>query len=392
MPWVAPLIGAAATIGSAAISASSKGGGGDDGGGSVQQASVAPALATWNLGNQMTNLPWREVPYADMNQGWWNMGGSPPTTQIPEYQRWGGYQKFGQPAPTYRTYGGADPTYQGLDGGDYTRLETSLRTPGEIAAKRAFQDQQRQLSDVMGGRGAYGSSAATRAMNNDAWGNYLNTLATNASQATAQRYGFQQTDLGRKLQADTTAWQGRMAENQAANNQAMGAWSALLGENQVANQMSFNENQAANQYGMNRAIQQNAIDQAPWQWEVNKAQGYWNALLGERQWTAGQRDSTFGNILNVGRMFDTSGAAAQDRSLDLQQQKLNQGNSWGGPLGAIGGSLLGQSGGYLSSMWGNQKPAPGQPYGTANPSPSSTTTYTNAWTPGTGSYYDPNVQ
>ena len=315
MPWVAPVVGAAASIGSAALSTFGKGdSGGGDTSGQMAQQKLVPAAAALILGSQMKNQPWKELPYADMSQGWWNMPGTPPTTQLPGFTR---YDK--------------DLTYQGFEGGDYNRLEQALRTPGETQAKNTFDAQMRSLSDALGGRGAYGSSAFTQTMNNDAWSNYMNTLSANAANATAQRYNFQGQDLGRKLQADTANWQGRMSENQFAN-----------------------------QFGLQRAAQQNQIDQLPWQWEVAKRQGLWNAMLGQQQWESNQRDSVWANIQGLTNMFDITGANSQGQNLDLQRQQASRGNSLGGPLGSIGGSLLGQwagglqggDGGYNSSSGG----------------------------------------
>ncbi len=85
--------------------------------------------------------------------------------------------------------------YQGLMGGDYNRLETSLRQPGEIAANNAYQTGQRYLGDVMGGRGMYGSSVMGRQANEGLNREYQNTMTANAANAASQRYGLQQQGL-----------------------------------------------------------------------------------------------------------------------------------------------------------------------------------------------------
>ena len=81
-----------------------------------------------------------------------------------------------------------------LQGGDYSALEQSLRVPGEIAAGEAFEKGMVNLKDVMGGRGIYGSSIMGNQMN-ELNKQYMNTLATNAAQATQQRYQMQQKDI-----------------------------------------------------------------------------------------------------------------------------------------------------------------------------------------------------
>jgi hypothetical protein len=84
--------------------------------------------------------------------------------------------------------------YQGLMEGDYNRLEESLRTPGEIAAQRAFQEGGNYLKDVMGGKGMYGSSVMGNQANTGLNQRYMDTMASNAAQAASQRYGFEQND------------------------------------------------------------------------------------------------------------------------------------------------------------------------------------------------------
>lgn len=345
---VGPAIGAVASIGGGLLS-------GNQGDSASKSAMNAAILArqnsqnmAWNLiNNNMTTKPWETTAYPDLSQGWWNMSGGPTQTTIPDYQR-AQFQTYDVAAPAYSTYSGADPTYTGLLGGDYTRLENALRTSGEIQAKSALNQNIRNISSSLGGKGAYGSSAYTRSMNNDAYGNYMNTMATNAANATTQRYGMEQTDLGRKLQADTTAWQGRMAENQAANNQAYQAWNAGLGQNNLMNQLNYQDNANANTYGMQQAIQQNTLDNQGFNWALQKAQGAWNGLLGQTSWNNSQNQQAYNNIMGLSKMYDTSDIYMQGAQSQGQQQ---QSSPWANMLGTVGGNILG--GTNWGSMFGS---------------------------------------
>lgn len=335
---IGPAIGAVASIGGGLLSGSQ----GDSASKSAMNAALLARQNSqnmaWNLiNNNMSTKPWETTSYPDLSQGWWNMSGNPTQTTIPDYQR-AQFQTYGQAAPTYSTYSGADPTYTGLLGGDYTRLESALRTPGEIQAKNALNQNIRNISSSLGGKGAYGSSAYTRSMNNDAYGNFANTMATNAANATAQRYGMEQTDLGRKLQADTTAFQGRIAENHAANSQAYNAWNAGLNQNNLMNQLNYRQAENASNYGMQQALQQNALDNQQFNWDLQKAQGAWNGLLGQTNWNNSQNQQAYQNILGLSKLYDTSDIYMQGAQSQGQQQ---QSSPWANMLGTVGGNILG---------------------------------------------------
>lgn len=87
------------------------------------------------------------------------------------------------------------PNYKGLMEGDYDKLQQSLTAPGQQAATDAYQQGLVNLQDTMGGRGLYGSSIMGNQQVQGLDKVYQNTLAQNAANAVAQRYGLQQQDL-----------------------------------------------------------------------------------------------------------------------------------------------------------------------------------------------------
>ncbi len=300
----------------------------------------------WNLiNNNMTTKPWETTSYPDLSQGWWNMSGNPTQTTIPDYQTYN-FQQYGTAAPTYQTYSGENPTYQGLSGGDYTKLQASLETPGKIAAKEAYQTGKTNLNAATGAKGTYGSSTYTNQMNNGLTSQLINALASNAANAATQRYGMEQTDLGRKLQADTATFQGRMAENQAANSQAYNAWNAGLSENNLMNQLNYQQAANASNYGLQQAVQQNALDNQRFNWDVAKSKGAWNGLLGQANWNNSQNQQAYNNILGLSKLFDNSDIYAQS-----SQGQGQQSNQWANMLGSLGGNILG--GTNWGSMFGS---------------------------------------
>lgn len=95
-------------------------------------------------------------------------------------------------APNYQQSGG---NYQGLMGGDYNRLEQSIRQPGEQAARSAYDQGYNNLQTTMGNRGMYGSSMMANQATQGLDATLQKTLADNAAMAATQRYGLEQTGL-----------------------------------------------------------------------------------------------------------------------------------------------------------------------------------------------------
>ena len=222
--------------------------------------------------------------YLSDDQWWGNKAQAPAQTQWQAP----GFQKLDyRAAPDYQTYAAQAPTYAGLSGGDYDRYELNLRAPGETAATKAYRQAKTDLEDAYSARGMYGSSQFTNQMSNGLQSNYMDTLAGNAAQATANRYQMEQKDLQYAQDSAMQAWAARMAENQAANQQAQRAWEVdygnRLGENNLMNQYAY----------------RSSVDQRDWNDQTaNRQIDYNNSLAQDRQnwdlsrlgWDANQND------------------------------------------------------------------------------------------------------
>lgn len=92
------------------------------------------------------------------------------------------------------------PLYKGLLGGDYTALQQALTTPGQNAANAAYSKGTLNLSDVMSGRGLYGSSIMQNQQRDALDKVYQEAVANNAAKAAAARYAFEASDLANQNQ------------------------------------------------------------------------------------------------------------------------------------------------------------------------------------------------
>ena len=109
------------------------------------------------------------------------------------------------------------PDYKnGLFGGDYDALQTALTTPGANAATTAYQQGTNNLTNVMGGRGLYGSSIMQNQQTNALDAVYQKAMADNAANAAAQRYALQQKAAEDENQFYATIYPNQL---QAANDQ-----------------------------------------------------------------------------------------------------------------------------------------------------------------------------
>lgn len=158
------------------------------------------------------------------------------------------YAAYSGEAPSYQTLRNT-PSFQGLMEGDYNALQKALQTPGEIAAERAYKQGQANLANTMGGSGLYGSSIMANQARQALETPYQETLAANAANAAAQRYGLQASDLQAGNQFGMNVYGQQMAENQAANAQAQRNWETRLNENLSGlglNMTSQQSNQSTN--------------------------------------------------------------------------------------------------------------------------------------------------
>lgn len=320
-------------------------------------SSIASTVGAMNVFNSSGNAnPFQAQPYADMSQWWGNSAQAPTQTalNIPNWNDWK-FQVYGQEAPTYQTYGAANPVYQGLMEGDYNRLEESLRTPGEIAAREAYRTGSNTLADNLGGKGVYGSSLYTTEQTDNLGKTFQNTMAANAANAASNRYGMQQKDLMFGTQTDLDVFGKRMAENNSAQQQGWNSWKSRLDENSLGQQLGAQESWRKNQYGFDSALtnakwtdtqNQRAID-----FSNSLAQDWWNEQKRKMQWDSNQTQQAFGNAMTLAGNTDHLSDAQRSQQISKMSQ---QDSGAGGLLGGLG-SVLGTAASFipgLGSMFG----------------------------------------
>lgn len=145
------------------------------------------------------------------------------------------------------------PNYKGLMGGDYDKLQQALTQPGQQAAQNGYNSGTQNLNNTMGGRGLYGSSIMQQQQTQGLDREYMNSLASNSSNAAAQRYQMEQAgliDLNKYNAQETAGLRG-----QAMNTSQVGATEANS-RNQYGTQM-FNNDQTFNNNKNNWDNQQN---------------------------------------------------------------------------------------------------------------------------------------
>jgi hypothetical protein len=134
------------------------------------------------------------------------------------------------------------PNYKGLMGGDYDKLQQALTQPGQQAAQNGYNSGTQNLNNAMGGRGLYGSSIMQQQQTQGLDREYMNSLASNSSNAAAQRYQMEQAglmDLNKYNAQETAGLRG-----QAMNTAQVGAAESSA-RNQYGTQL-FNNNREFN--------------------------------------------------------------------------------------------------------------------------------------------------
>jgi hypothetical protein len=311
-----------------------------------QYQTIDPNAQTANFNWNNTSLTGQNVtnPYSAY-------GGNVAAQSAQINPSWGdtglGMQNVANP---YSAYGGADqsyqklsntPAYAGLLGGDYDALQRALTTPGELAAKTAYDQGQTNLANTMGGRGLYGSSIMQDQARTALDTPYQNTLATNAANAAVQRYAQQAADLQNKNQFGLNVYGQQQAENQAANQQAYNTWGARLGENQAGQQMglqaglanqstnaqlqglNLQQGLAQNQQGYNVALanqadiqNQNALAQQQWQQRLAENQS------GQQMGLQAQQSNQAANT-QLQQLLSQQGLAQNAAALDYSKLQTN---------------------------------------------------------------------
>lgn len=257
---------------------------------------------------------YKPASYLDDSQWWGNKAKAPASTQwnAPEYKAYS-YGASSRPAPEYK----------GLQGGDYDRLEMSLRSPGEQAAKNAYESARRELADVSTARGMYGSSQFTRQMDGQANRTYLDALTSNAANAAAQRY------------------QAQAQDQQFAQGQRMQAWQAGLADNQHRNELSQRENAQANQWAWNASTAERdwsdlmATRQADFENALAQSRQDWD--MQRLQWETAQNDAAWERIYGIWGHVDPEIERYEKKLLKEQATASDQGSGLSGLVSSVGG-------------------------------------------------------
>ena len=253
-------------------------------------------------------------------------------------------------APQYSSSGGA---YQGLMGGDYGRLEQALAQPGQIAATQAYDTGLRNLQEIFGGRGLYGSTMMGNQMNEGLMREYMNTLSSNAANAAAKRYSMEQSELANLNQYNLTREQ---AQNQFAAQgyqtsaaHAADLWSAQQAEAQrqqtyAAGKQAWNYQQAAQMRDWQnaQAYEKFTYDLARQAYDQQQREAQMNRALS----IAGQGSPLSQAYLNY-QIAQQQNAAAREAA-NASASAQTQASIWGA-LGTAGGGLLG--GDLGSDIW-----------------------------------------
>lgn len=253
-------------------------------------------------------------------------------------------------APNYTASGGA---YQGLMGGDYNRLEQSLAQPGQLAAQQGYDTGLRNLQEVFGGRGLYGSTMMGNQMNEGLMREYMNALSSNASNAAAKRYSMEQSELAsanqfnmnREQSQNQFAQQGfqtgaahsadlfKAQQAEAQRQQTYSAGQQAWNYQQQAQQRDWQNNQAYEQFTYKLA--QQAYDQQMKEAQMNRALAI-----------AGQGSPLSQSYLNY-QIAQQQAAASKDAASQMASAQTNA--ALYGAVGSGAGGLLG--GDLGNSIW-----------------------------------------
>ena len=234
--------------------------------------------------------------------------------------------------------------YQGMMNGDYNRLESSLRQPGEIAARTAYDQGSRDLKNYMGSTGMYGSSVMGQQANEGINREFMNTNATNAANAASQRYGLQQSDLQFGDQANRQDRQfGANFGLQRADldrQQNIDKWKA--GVTDAGLERDYNNQRFMFDYANSDAARQERNELNKGQYDYQMQADAWQQAL--REGLANQASQLTGNATQL-----SSAEMRYQQSRDLAAQRSNSAR-WG--LGAdVVGRIFGVgSGGYQGSL------------------------------------------
>jgi hypothetical protein len=293
----------------------------------MSQLENTTTSAVVNAYNQVGQNALNPTPYPDY---------IPSAGNAPTQQSYFGYTPTAPMAqvstPNYDLSAGAYKqtagNYQGLMGQDYDALQKALQTPGQIAAQTAYNQGMLNLNDTMGGRGLYGSSMMQNQANQGLNTVYQNTLASNAANAAAQRYGLQSSDLNNMNQFNLSREQNLnqygMTREQALNQHNMQGLNAMINQNNNMWNANSTENARKMQYGQGQMNWNQAYQDQLRNWENQKAYEQYTYDLAKNAYSNAQKESLVNQYLSVagyGAPLVSSANAAQNAQNALQNQQ-----------------------------------------------------------------------
>jgi hypothetical protein len=216
--------------------------------------------------------------------------------------------------PSYAPYAKPAPTYEGMMGSDYDAWQRSLTTPGEIAARTAYDRGLVNLNNYMGGQGLYGSSIMANQARTAIDTPYMNAMQTNAAQSAATRYGMQQADVQNKNVFGLDVYGKQLGEHMFGQNFGLDAAKAAM--TQEMNRYNSGVTDASRQqdYGQYSTgiANSNAAAQSAWANQQALEQFQYNlALMG------------YGNqqqMNQLGLMGNANAISAQQAAIDAQNR------------------------------------------------------------------------
>lgn len=237
--------------------------------------------------------------------------------------------------------------------GDWASYQTALQTPGEVAAKQAYDLGTKQLSEWAGANGLYGSSVMANQATQSVLQPYVDALSVNAANAAAQRYQTQDASNQYLANLANSIYGTRTSE--WGNIDARNLQEALAQNqyNQTQDQQKLSQQLALNQYNLQNANAQNAFNMnqaqgnAQWnQWANTYDNGLlqqgWNNTAAQAQWDANQNQQAFGNYQSIWSGINPGQEEYLQNQTANEAAKRDGGNGLGGLMTGVG-SLLGMS-------------------------------------------------
>lgn len=268
---------------------------------------------------------------------------APTQTQMYDYTQSSPLQQIN--APNYTLSAGNAPQYQGLMGGDYNSLQTALTQPGQQAATNAYNTGTQNLTNAMGGRGLYGSSIMGQQQIQGLDREYMNALATNSSNAAAQRYGMEQSDLKSQNDFGLNLYAQKLAEQQNQNSFNLQNAAGLRDQALNTANVDFTQADSMNQYNNLKYNAQKEYDTNLNNWQ-NQQNYEKNFVYPQAQsaWNQSQNEQLINQALALAGQGAPLATAASNQELQSAQLAAQQAAAqqnynaqlWGSAAGLLG--------------------------------------------------------